>query len=285
MITTTDFFYPLVTDPYLQGRIACCNVLSDLYAMGIERCDTMLMILGISLKMTPEERKIVTREMIRGFNDCATEACTKITGGQTVMNPWTIIGGVGTTICTENDFIRPLHAVPGDLIVLTKPIGTQIAVNVYEWYTSKPEQLAKMTDKPTDEEIETMYSTACKHMATLNKTSAGLMIKHGAHGATDVTGFGILGHATNLAANQTAQVDYVLTTLPLIANTARCDKQVIDFKLVEGYSAETSGGLLVALPAENAEAFAAESNGWIIGHVESGTGTARIAEDVKILEV
>jgi selenide,water dikinase len=58
-----------------------------------------------------------------------------------------------------------------------------------------------MTDKPTDEEIETMYATACKHMATLNKTSAGLMIKHGAHGATDVTGFGILGHANNLADN------------------------------------------------------------------------------------
>lgn len=175
------------------------------------------------------------------------------------MNPWTIIGGVGTTICTENDFIKPLHAVPGDLIVLTKPIGTQIAVNVYEWYTSKPEKLAEMSDKPTDEEIEAMYATACKYMGTLNKSGAGSMMRHGAHGATDVTGFGILGHATNLAANQTAQVDYVLTSLPMIANANRCDKQVVNFKLVEGYSAETSGGLLVALPAENAEAFAAET--------------------------
>jgi len=175
------------------------------------------------------------------------------------MNPWCIIGGVGTTICTENDFIRPLFAVPGDLIVLTKPIGTQIAVNVYEWYTSKPEKLAEMSDKPTDEEIEAMYATACRSMGTLNKSAAGAMMRHGAHGATDVTGFGILGHATNLAANQTAPVDYVLTSLPLIANTSRCDKQVVDFKLLEGYSAETSGGLLVALPAENAEAFAQET--------------------------
>lgn len=175
------------------------------------------------------------------------------------MNPWTIIGGVATTVCVEDEFIRPLHAVPGDQLVLTKPLGTQLAVNVYEWYTSKPEELAKMTDKPTDEEIEVMYATACRHMGTLNKSSAEAMLRHGAHGATDVTGFGLLGHAENLAANQTASVDYVLTSLPMIANTVRCDKQVFDFKLIEGYSAETSGGLLVALPAESAEEYAAET--------------------------
>lgn len=175
------------------------------------------------------------------------------------MNPWTIIGGVATTVCIETDFIRPLYAVPGDLLVLTKPIGTQIAVNVYEWFTSKPEKLAEMSDKPTDQEIETMYATACRYMATLNRSAAGAMIRHGAHGATDVTGFGILGHATNLADNQTEAVDYVLTSLVTIANTIRCDKQVVDFKLLEGYSAETSGGLLVALPPANAEAYAAET--------------------------
>jgi selenide,water dikinase len=81
MISTTDYFYPLVTDPYLQGRIACCNVLSDLYALGITRCDTMLMILASSLRMAPEEREIVTKEMVRGFNDTAVEAGTEITGG------------------------------------------------------------------------------------------------------------------------------------------------------------------------------------------------------------
>jgi len=81
LISTTDFFYPLVEDPYMQGRISCCNVLSDVYAMGISRIDHMLMILGISLQMQEADREIVTREMMRGFNDCATEAGTKITGG------------------------------------------------------------------------------------------------------------------------------------------------------------------------------------------------------------
>ena len=85
-ISTTDFFYPLVEDPYLQGRIACCNTLSDIYAMGIPRVDHMLMILAISLEMSEEEREVVTREMIRGFDDCAKEAGTKVTGGQSVMN-------------------------------------------------------------------------------------------------------------------------------------------------------------------------------------------------------
>ena len=81
LISTTDFFYPLVEDPYLQGRISCCNVLSDVYAMGIPRVDHMLMILGISLQMKESDREVVTREMMRGFNDCASEAGTSITGG------------------------------------------------------------------------------------------------------------------------------------------------------------------------------------------------------------
>lgn len=81
LISTTDFFYPLVEDPYLQGRVACCNTLSDVYAMGIDRIDHILMVLGISLKMNENERQIVTQLMIKGFNDCATEAETMVTGG------------------------------------------------------------------------------------------------------------------------------------------------------------------------------------------------------------
>ena len=99
LISTTDFFYPLVEDPYMQGRIACCNVLSDIYAMGISRVDHMLMILGISLDMEESAREVITREMMKGFNDCATDAGTKITGGQSIMNPWPIIGGVANVMC------------------------------------------------------------------------------------------------------------------------------------------------------------------------------------------
>ena len=85
----------------MQGRVACANVISDIYAMGIDRVDNILMVLGISLQMTDSERQIVTREMIKGFNDCASEAGTQVTGGQSVMNPWPIIGGTAIVMCQD----------------------------------------------------------------------------------------------------------------------------------------------------------------------------------------
>lgn len=105
LVQTTDFFYPLVDDPYLQGKIACANVLSDLYAMGVTDCDNMLMLLGVSVDMTAKEREIVTSLMIKGFNDLAKEAGTSVNGGQTVLNPWYIIGGVATSIASLSEFI------------------------------------------------------------------------------------------------------------------------------------------------------------------------------------
>ena len=102
---TTDFFYPLVDDPYIQGKIACANVLSDLYAMGVSDCDNMLMLLGVSTDMTAKEREVVTSLMIKGFNDLAKEAGTSVNGGQSVVNPWYIIGGVATSVASSNEFI------------------------------------------------------------------------------------------------------------------------------------------------------------------------------------
>lgn len=92
--------------------------------MGIPRVDHMLMILGISLQMQEADQEIVTREMMRGFNDCADEAGTRITGGQSIMNPWPMIGGVANVMCNENEFVRPNHGQAGDVLILTKPLGT-----------------------------------------------------------------------------------------------------------------------------------------------------------------
>jgi len=99
-------------------------VLSDLYAMGVPRVDHMLMILGVSLQMNEQAREIVTREMIRGFNDCATEAGTSITGGQSIMNPWPMIGGVANVMLLKDEYVKPNFGEVGDLILLTKPLGT-----------------------------------------------------------------------------------------------------------------------------------------------------------------
>lgn len=105
LVQTTDFFYPLVDDPYMQGKIACANVLSDLYAMGVSVCDNMLMLLGVSNQMTLKEREVVTPLVIKGFNDLANEAGTTVNGGQTVLNPWFIIGGVATAVVAQEEVI------------------------------------------------------------------------------------------------------------------------------------------------------------------------------------
>lgn len=295
LISTTDFFYPLVDDPYMQGKIGCANVLSDLYAMGIYNCDNMLMILAASRDMKERERNICTKEMIRGFNDLAQEAETEITGGQTVMNPWPIIGGVATSVCTEEEFIRPEHLEVGDVILLTKPLGTQVAVNAHQWLSLDNSYWKKIEDVITPEEVKYAYETAMYSMARLNRNGAKLMLKYKAHGATDVTGFGILGHATNLAENQSSPMNIELHTLPIIKKMADVEKKVELFQLMEGYSAETSGGLLVCLSAENAQKFIAEIEeldqqpAWIIGRVvENNTGnknSAKITEDVSVIDV
>lgn len=294
-ISTTDFFFPLVDSPYLQGRIGAANVLSDLYAEGVGECDFMLMLLAACRDMTEDDRNICTREMVRGFNDACLEAGTTVTGGQTVLNPWPVIGGVATTICSEGEYVKSDGAQVGDVVVLTKPLGTQVAVNVHEWrvrQTPKWEELTKRSILTKEQAEDMMHAAVCS-MARLNRHGGSLMVKHNAHAGTDVTGFGILGHAQNLMDNQAAAVGMEIHTLPCIANTAKVEKSgVLDFRLIKGYSAETSGGLMICMPENDAleyckelEALDGESS-WIIGKVVADANRkARITSDVKILEV
>lgn len=295
LISTTDYFYPLVDDPYMQGKIGCANVLSDLYAMGIVNCDNILMILAASTDMAERERDIVTHELIRGFNDIAVEAETRVTGGQTVMNPWPIIGGAATSVCAEDEFIRPDYLVPGDVLVLTKALGTQPAVNAHQWHSLQNRWWNQIKDTLSVDEVKYAYETAMHSMARLNRNGARLMMKHKVHGGTDVTGFGILGHAQNLAAHQKQKINIELHTLPIIKAMKKLDDKVQLFKLMEGYSAETSGGLLVAMPADTAEQFIADimeldgKEAWVVGVVtentSGGENKASIAADVQVIEV
>lgn len=296
VISTTDFFFPLVNSPYLQGRIGAANVLSDLYAEGVEHCDFVLMLLAACRDMPEDQRRICTQEMVKGFRDACTEAETTITGGQTVLNPWPIIGGVATSVVAKGEFVPSDGATVGNVVVLTKPLGTQIAVNVHQWRTSNQH---KLWDKCLNENIiddetaeEMMHRAVCS-MARLNKNGGRLMLSHKATAATDVTGFGILGHAQNLVENQVAEVGIELHTLPLIAGTKAVNDKVFDFRLTVGYSAETSGGLMVCLPSlEAAKNYIQElqvmdgSKSWIIGRVVADPNRkASIVDDVEFLEV
>ena len=237
------------------GKIACANVLSDLYAMGVTECDNMLMLLAVSTKMTEKERDVVIPLMMRGFKDCALEANSTVTGGQTVMNPWCTIGGVATTVCQPNEFIIPDSAVVGDVLVLTKPLGTQVSVNAHQWL-DQPERWNRIKLVVSEEDVRKAYQRGMDSMARLNRIGARLMHKYNAHGATDVTGFGLLGHAQALARNQKNEVSFVIHNLPVIAKMAAVAKACGNmFQLLQGHSAETSGGLLICLPREQAAAY------------------------------
>eukprot|EP00033_Pygsuia_biforma_P001441 GCRY01001628.1.p1 GENE.GCRY01001628.1~~GCRY01001628.1.p1 ORF type:complete len:311 (+),score=79.76 GCRY01001628.1:301-1233(+) len=273
LVSTIDFFYPLVNHPEMQGRIACANVLSDLYAMGIQKVDTMLMTLAVSRQMNDVEQDVVTRLMIKGFNDLAKEGCTKVTGGQTVKNPWPIIGGVASSVLAEHQFIRPEHAVPGDVLVLTKPLGCQVFSNLNVWHIHQRPRWHDVKHLfPSESEFDRAIKTTMLSMARLNRVGAELMMKYGAHAATDITGFGLIGHAQNMASAQTAAVDFRIHTLPCLPYMYQVNA-IANFGLREGTAAETSGGLFVALPRENAQAFIDEIYdregwpAWIVGEV------------------
>jgi len=296
-VSTTDFFYPLIEDPFVLGKIACANVLSDQYAMGISECDNMLMLLASSVDMPETERRIVTRKMIEGFNEQAKEAGVVVTGGQTVQNPWPIIGGVAMSTVREEEMIRPENAQIGDLLVLTKPLGTQVAVNLHQWFLKKAHRLFNVAkEKISEEEMMKAYQKAILSMHRLNKTASILMHKYKAHAATDVTGFGIIGHANNLAKNQLKKgLKFLIHHLPVISQMDMIDQiEPGLFKLLRGFSSETSGGLLVCLPANEASSFIQELEkldkqpAWIIGEVissDSSENSAVLSDNIVVTSV
>eukprot|EP00483_Globobulimina_turgida_P007572 UN07587 len=121
LISTTDYFYPLVDDPYVQGRIGATNVISDIYSLGIPDIDNILMILAASSNIKDKQhRNIITSEMISGFIDTCSLAKTRVTGGHSVNNPWPIIGGCAQTVGTDEQYISPYNGQYDDCLVFKK---------------------------------------------------------------------------------------------------------------------------------------------------------------------
>ena len=292
LISSTDFFTPVSQNPYNQGRIALANVLSDVYAVGATHVDSVLMILTVSTMIPEDQRNIVTAEMIRGFNDGCQMAGTRCTGGQTVFNPWPLIGGAASAIVPTDALVRPDGLQTGDVIVLTKPLGTQIVGNLALWMLDDL-RWSNVVSKLIDEETaRRAIRVGEQSMMRLNKVAASVMRECGARGCTDVTGFGILGHAGNLAHVQKQSVDIEITALPIIKGLVPLEKGVtVDYRLTKGFSAETSGGLLIALPADRVSEFKAkmtelgEADVWTVGRVVAGNKQARISDNVLIIDV
>lgn len=292
LVQSVDCFYPLVDDPYNMGKIAFANVVSDIYACGVTRIDMVKLILSIPDEFSDDERDVIVPMMINGFQAAAKASGCELKIGNFAVNPWCIIGGVASSFCQSDEIVMPINAVPGDVLILTKPLGTQLATNAYIWMKELSSQWTRLNEATvSSEEVTVSYNKAVESMTTLNLLGASLMHKYNAHAATDITGFGLLGHAENLAKYQKSPVDFVIDQLPIIVNVKRMAEILAQKKLLTGKAVETSGGLLIAIDSNSAEKFCDEyfrESGckcWVIGRVISGTGLACMSDNPALFDV
>lgn len=260
IIQTTDFFPPIVDDPYLYGKIAATNALSDVYAMGGQPK------LALNIMCVAESMDDATvREILRGGYDAAYNAGAIITGGHTIKGAEPIYGLAVTGFVHPDKVLTNSGAKAGDVLVLTKPLGVGIITT------------AAKADMADGELMDKIY----QQMATLNKTARDIMVKYPANSCTDVTGFGLMGHSFEMAQGsgctihiQTDNVPYhkeafEFASMGLVPAGAYRNRQYAEngVKLCKDipqalqdimYDPQTSGGLLVSMPQKYAQQFVTE---------------------------
>src|SRR5262245_13993601 len=259
LVQTIDFFPPVVDDPYVYGQIAAANSLSDVYAMG-GTPKTALNLVGYPDDKDPSFEWL--GKIIEGGSERCGAAGAVIVGGHTVRDSEIKFGYAVTGLVHPQKVLTNAAARPGDQLVLTKPLGTGFVTTAH-----------KARDCP-----DAVYAAAVASMVQLNDIGQQAMLEVGVHSATDVTGFGLAGHAYEMAEGSGLTVVIELAKLPLIPGAerlathkhfrTRASKTNAEYVRpglrVEGkpdpvrleffYDAQTSGGLLISVPAERAEA-------------------------------
>ncbi len=282
IISTTDFFMPMVDDPRDFGRIAATNAISDVYAMGGKPIFA-LAILGMPIgKIAPEQ----VREILEGGREVCAEAGIPVAGGHSIDTLEPIYGLAVTGMCSPSGLRRNCDAKAGDILILTKPVG----VGIYSAAFKK--------DALTPPDYADMIAT----MTTLNKIGAELAKNPAVHAMTDVTGFGVLGHGLEMARGSGLKLDLRSDALPLLPRAAELARE----GFVTGASGrnwdsygheamlpsafepwqrhiltdpQTSGGLLIACAATYADGILSEirqggyASASIIGEMAAGSGT------------
>ena len=193
---TVDFFTPIVDDPYLYGQIAASNSLSDVYAMG-GRPITAMAIVGMPVDLVPLD---VINEILRGGADKAKEAKCPLAGGHSIKNPEPIYGLSCTGLVHPERMITNADAKPGDVLVLTKPLGTGILTTAIKRGLVSGE----------------IVDRAVQLMSTLNTPGATLAERGLVKCATDVTGFGLLGHLKSLCESSGVTAELNAAEVPVI---------------------------------------------------------------------
>jgi len=281
ILNTLDFFTPMVDEPEIQGRIAGNNVTSDIYAMAVTKIASVLTIMAYPENM-PSELAV---GMLKGLGDFCREMNTPIVGGHTTRNPWPIIGGAATGIGEPKKIIYTRGAKPGDRLFLTKPIGIAPAMAAYR--LRKEEEGRELLKDISEDLVEMAISQAISGMVASNKPVAEAMQRVSVHAATDVTGFGLKGHASNIA--KLGEVNIIIDTLWVIGGTLALS-DLLGYPLLSGESKETEGGILIAIGNENADDLRSELDRRGVNHVEvgyvtEGSGNVAILENCRVLEV
>ena len=279
LVITTDFFAPIVDDPYDYGAIAAANALSDVYAMGAKPFLT-LNIAGMPGNLPGE----IVSEIIRGGAEKVKEAGAVVAGGHTVQDDEPKFGLVAVGMCNYDAMMTKGGAKSGDVLILTKPIGTGVTTTALKRGASEVEDIQQ----------------AVNWMTRLNGPATDLALEFGVSGATDITGFSLLGHGMEMADASGAALRIHLPSIPFLAGARRYaeggnfpggsadnrlyfGKRVHFSDAIDEYNqmllfdAQTSGGLLLAVDERKLEAFLRKCHekgvhAWPIGRVEGGAG-------------
>ncbi|MGD2067541.1 MAG: selenide, water dikinase SelD [Gemmatimonadota bacterium] len=253
LVVTTDFFTPIVDEPRDFGRIAAANALSDVYAMG-GRPLFALNLVGFPRKHLGDG---LLEEMVRGTGETCREAGIPILGGHSIDDPEPKLGLVVVGEVHPDRMVRTSGARPGDVLVLTKPLGTGVIATAIK--------AGAASTAARDRAVETM--------TTLNRGAAEAMVEVGVRAATDVTGYGLLGHLRNLLRASDARAEVRAADVPLLEGAVELaaaghvpggttrnladlmedvlfDASVSDAVRTLLADAQTSGGLLMATPPE-----------------------------------
>ena len=289
LVQTIDFFPPVVNDPYRYGQIAAANSLSDVYAMGgVPK--TGLNLVGYPDDQDPELTWL--GDMLKGGAERFAKAGAVILGGHTVRDTEIKFGYAVTGVIHPQKIYTNATAKPGDKLILTKPLGTGFVTTAH-----------KRGDCPPD-----LFEEVCASMIQLNDIGRDVMIEFGAHAATDVTGFGLAGHSLEMALGSGVTIVLALSKFPLfrgvealarkpyltrasatnasyVASEVHKEGKLDPVRLEFFYDAQTSGGMLISLPADKADAAvdAARARGLtatcVIGEVVARRGKAIVLRD------
>jgi selenide,water dikinase len=281
LVENLDFFTPIVDEPEIQGKIAACNVTNDVYVMAPTRILYALAIMGIP----PDMPRDVAVGMLKGFSDFLSGLGVKVIGGQTTLNPWPIMGGCAVGIGDPKKIVYSKGAKPGDLLVLTKPLGIQPAMAAYR--LRKEENGRKYLRGVPEELVGEAIAKAIEIMTTSNRPVAEAMHQVKVNAATDITGFGLMGHATNIA--RLSHVNIEITKLPVIKGTSTLSK-LLGYPLLTGEASETAGGVLISVSKHNVDKLleTLEEKGvmaFVIGNVRHGSGDIILAKNLEIYEM